>query len=108
MILHDFYNALLTVGIPVSHYEGELDEYPYIVYSEYSTSFKTASGKPYEEKTRVEIIHYTKTEFDPSLESLKKMLLDNNIIFSVATTFDPESKVIQSQIEAVISRRIGG
>lgn len=106
MTLLDLYNTLLKVDIPVSHYEGELDEYPYIVYQEFNTSYDTASGKAYKEKTRVEITHFSKAEFDPSLELLKKKLLENNINFSVATTFDKEAKTIINQFEVVISQDI--
>ena len=106
MILLDLYKALETVGIPVSHYEGELDEYPYIVYQEFSTAYDTASGKVYRERTRVEITHYTKAEFDPTLDNLKGVLLKNDLNFTVATTFDRESKVISNRIEVAITQEM--
>ncbi len=106
MTLLELYNVLLQVNIPVSHYEGDLDEYPYIVYQEFNTSYDNASGKAYKEKTRVDITHFSKTEFDPSLDVLKKTLLNNNINFSVATTFDKDSKVIINQLEVIITQII--
>lgn len=103
MTLLDLYNILLQVGIPVAHNEAELDEYPYIVYQEFNSSYDTASGRAYREKTRVDVTHFSKAEFDPSFDRLKKTLLENNINFTVATTYDKDSKVTHNQIDVVIT-----
>jgi len=106
MTLLDLFKILQAVGIPVSHYEGELDEYPYIVYQEFSTAYDTASGKAYKERTRSEVVHYTKMEFDPTFELLKNVLLKNDLNFIVATTFDRESKVIINRLEVTTMQLI--
>jgi flagellar hook protein FlgE len=106
MTLLDLYNVLLLVGIPVSHYEGELDEYPHIVYQEFNTTYDTASGRAYRKKTRVEITHYTKVEFDPTIDILKGVLLEHDLYFTVATTFNPENEVITNQGEVTITGTI--
>ena len=104
MTLLDLYNILLEVGIPVSHYEIELENYPYILYQELATSYKWASGQTLQENIKVEVVHFTKKEFDPSLERLKQVLLKNKIGFNIAHGYDPEIKDIINQFDLTISR----
>ena len=103
MTLLELYNVLLQVGIPVAHNETELTEYPYIVYQEFNTDYSTASGKAYMEKIKVNICHYTKAEFDPSLELLKEILMNNNMSFNIATSYDRDSKITINQLDVTIA-----
>jgi hypothetical protein len=107
MTLSDFYGLLTSVGIPVAHYEADLEQYPYIIYQEYATSYLLASNNVYTEKTNVEVIHFTLAEFDETFGSLKAVLLQNGLFFNVATTFDQETKVIQNQLELVLTHDVG-
>ena len=104
MTLLDLYNILLEVGIPVSHYEIDSENYPYILYQELTTSYKWASGQVSQENIKVEIVHFTKKEFDPSLERLKQVLHKHKIGFTIAHGYDPEQKDIINQFDLIISR----
>ncbi len=108
MTLSDFRDLLLQVGITVFHYSVELNECPYIVFQEFATTYDFASNKAYTEKTSVEVIHFTKTEFDPTFDLLKKILIENSIFFSVATTFDKDNKIIQNQLDVVLIHDYAG
>jgi hypothetical protein len=104
MSLLELYRILLKVGITVSHYEAELDDYPYVYYKEVATSFKYASGQPVREDVLVEIIHFTQKAFDPSFELLKNQLHKNKLGFAVAHLYDPETKAIANQLEVTITK----
>jgi hypothetical protein len=104
MTLLELRNLLLQAGIPVWHYEAEQEETPFIVYQEFSTSYSYASGEAMRESVRVGIAHYTKKEFDPSLELLKSALLKSKLGFTIATAFEPDAKIIINQFELTIHR----
>jgi len=106
MKLRDFYQLLLKAGIPVAHYETDLEERPYIIYQELSTSYLWVSGATLREDTRVEVVHLSETEFDPSLELLKDVLLKHKLGFTVATAYDPDGKIIVNQLEVTISNEM--
>jgi len=108
MTLSNFRKLLLETGIPVFHYEGELESGPYIVYQEYATTYVFASNKAYTEKTSVSVNHYTKIEFDQSFDLLKKILLNRGIFFSIVTTYDKIDKTIQNQLEVILIEEYGG
>ena len=92
MTLLDLYNILVEVGIPVSHYDVELENYPYIAYQELSTTYKYASGRAIREDIRVDVAHLTKQEFDPTLERLKAVLHKHKIGFTIFHVYDPDPK----------------
>jgi len=104
MTLLEFYNILLETEIPVGHYETELESFPYIIYQELSTTYNYGSGKPIAEKINLEVVHFTKKEFCPSLEKLKNVLHKHKIGFSIATAYDHEAKNIINQFEIAIKR----
>jgi len=106
MTLLDFYHILLEVGITVSHYEAELDEYPYIFYQELVTSEKYLSGQPVREDIKVDVVHFTKKAFDPSLEKLKQVLRNHKIGFTITHGYDPEIKDIINQFDVTITRNL--
>ena len=107
MTLQKFENCLKESGIPVAHYEILQTNPPYIVYQELSTTYKYASGQPVEESTSIEVVHFTKKAFDPSLERLKEVLIKNKIGFTIAHAFNPGEKTIVNQFDLTISKDMG-
>lgn len=108
MTLLEFYKILLEVDIPIGHYETELEKFPYIIYQELSTSYDYASGIAIAEKINLEVVHFTKKEFCPSLEKLKEVLHKHKIGFNIATAYDHEPKNIINQFEITIKKNLGG
>jgi len=107
MTLLEFYNILLEVGIHVGHYEVDIKRSPpYIVYSELNTNYDYASGRPRIEKIRIEVLHISKDEFDPSLANLKNLLHKHKISFDIATEFHYERKNIINSFELTIQSEI--
>jgi len=94
----------MEVGIPVSHYEANLDNFPYIVFQELGTSYSLASGKIWREVIRVGLEHFTKEEWDESLDALKSALLKRKIIFTTVTIWYEDKKVICTPFEFSIVR----
>lgn len=90
----------------MAHYETDLEDYPYMIYHEEKTSYKWASGLTVREDVQVEVAHFTKTEFDPSLERLKRVLLKKKIGFTIETLFNPDNKVILNILAVTISREM--
>lgn len=106
MTLVKFFDLLKQSNIPVWHYEAELEEPPYIVYQELSTTYDNASGRPFEEYIRLEVVHFTKDGLCPSLKRLKDLLFENKIGFSIAHGYDKATKTIINQLEITIRRRL--
>ena len=104
MTLLELYNILLEAGIPVWHNEAKQEETPYVIYQETATSYKWASGATLEEHIKVDVVHFTKEEFDPSLERLKEVLHRAKISFTIAHGFDPEAKITISQFGLTVTR----
>ena len=102
MTLLEFYGILKTVGIPVWHYEAEQEQTPYIVYQELTTKYMYASSKPYREEIKIDLAHITKKGLDPTLERLKEVLIDNNIVFTITHGFDEETKEIGNMFDLTI------
>ena len=102
MKLLDLYNILQKVDIPVYHYETELQAFPYIIYQELSTSYTWASGKVKDELTPVVAVHFSKTEFDPTVEKLKEVLLEHKIGHTINIDYDPATKVIVNEFMMTI------
>jgi len=97
MTLPELETVLKEAGIPVAHYEIVATDYPYIVYQELTTEDRWASGLIYEESIRVEVAHFTKKAFDPSLKLLKDALRKKKIGFVINHGFDSEDKTIINQ-----------
>ena len=104
MTLLKLYEILQEVGIPVWHYEAKQEKIPYIIYQEQTTTGKWASGQIFLEVVNVEVVHFMKKEFDPSLERLKKKLLKNKIGYTIAHGFDEETKNIINHFSIAIDR----
>ncbi len=108
MTLLELYQKISSAGVSIWHYEAAQAKYPYAVYQEYNVSFDYASGKRFREKTRVAITYFSKSEFDETLEKLKTVLLENDLLPDIAITFDREDKTIIYQFEVTLTRNIGG
>ncbi|MCL2215771.1 MAG: hypothetical protein FWB91_01995 [Defluviitaleaceae bacterium] len=104
MTLKDLYNILMEVGITVSHYEANLDTFPYIVFQELGTSYSLASGRIWREVTRVRVEYFTKDEWDKTLDALKIALLRKKINFTTATIWYEDTKVICTSFDFSIAR----
>ena len=108
MTFLELYTKINDAGVPIWHYEAAQENYPYAVYQEYAVTYDNASGRQYREKTRVSIAHFSKDEFDPTLETLKKVLLENSLIPTISITYDKDSKIIVNQFEITIARHMEG
>lgn len=106
MTLHELHGVLSSVGIAVSHYEADLDTFPYITFSELSTSYVFASSRAWREITRVGVDHFTKTEWDKTLDDLKLTLLKHKINFTTATVWYANDKLINTQFNLSITREM--
>ena len=103
MTLQELETVLKEAGIPVAHYEIVKTDPPYIVWQEITTTDKWASGETYEEQIGVEIVHFTKKAFCPSLKRLKDVLRKKKIGFKIAHGFDTEDKIIINQFTVTIT-----
>jgi len=108
MTLLEFSKILQESNIPVGHYAISPTSFPYIVYQELSTTYDYTSGRPRAEKINLEVVHFTKKEFCPSLEKLKSVLHKHKIGFNIATAYDHETKNIINQFELTIKRNLEG
>ena len=108
MTLLELRDVLLQVGIPLGHYETNEKAFPRMTYQELNTFYNNASGQAYRENTRVNIEHFTKTEFDPTLEKLKETLLANKITPTITTLWDETNKVIVNLFDITITRDVRG
>ena len=108
MTLLELYKKIDSAGVPIWHYEAAQQEYPYAVYQEFAITYDTASGRQYREKTRVSITHFSKEEFDTTLEVLKKVLLENGLIPTIDVTYDKDGGIIINHFEVVIARNMKG
>ncbi|MCL1999130.1 MAG: hypothetical protein FWG65_10230 [Turicibacter sp.] len=99
MKILELYEILQGVGVPVFHYMAVESKPTFIVYSEYASRFERASGEIWREIVKVAVTHVSETEFDPTLDDLKRVLLENKIGFEVQTKFDTENKLIVSYFE---------
>lgn len=103
MTLNEFPAFIAKSGAKVFHYEAQQNAYPYIVWQETSTTFINASNEQYTRNVNISLSHFTKTEFDPTLEKLEALLRENKLFYSIVTSFDRVDKAIQNQIEINIS-----
>jgi len=97
MTLQELETILNTAAIPVAHYQTATTTYPHIVYQEISTTAIWASSNAFKEQISVEVSHFTKEPFDPSLAQLKAVLHKNKLGFTISHSFNPENKVILNQ-----------
>ena len=102
MTLKQLHEIIKQVNIPVGHYENFLDSFPYISYMETAGSYSYASGNIRRESIDVVINHLTKEEWDPSLDALKRILVDNKIAFTSNTVWYEDMRVIHTIIQLSI------
>jgi len=104
MTLLELQYILQEVGLPIVHYEARMTKSSYIVYRELGTSYSFASGRAWRETIRVSIDHFTKKEWDETLDKLKLVLLKNKINFSTVTMYYEDEKTIHTQFDLSIAR----
>ena len=103
MTLFKFSKILQKVDIPVGHYATQQEETPYIIYQELATKQMYVSGEAVQEDISIEVVHFTKEEFDPTLERLKQVLRKHKIGFDIVHGYDPEAKNTVNQFTLTIS-----
>jgi len=74
MSLNKIHAALLTVGVPVDHYEAAQRPDKYIVWAEDGTNVFYADGRLAELAWTGTIDYFTKTEDDPNVELIWRAL----------------------------------
>ncbi len=94
MNLHELKNLLLTVGPPVSHYHAHQQPDKYIVWAEYGTDEQVADNEDAEKSFRVQVDYFTKTEFDPNVETIGSLLDTNESKFSYLVDFETDTGYI--------------
>lgn len=104
--MKEFRDILKEAGIPVAHYKTQLTEYPYIIFREYGDTYQHASGNAWRELTGVVVDHYTKTEWDDTVDKLKKALLKRKINFTTVVIWYEDDEVIQTQFDLTIAREM--
>jgi len=106
MTLREFESILKLAKIPVARYGIVTTEYPYIVWQELSTEYKWASGQTFRKDVLVEVVHFTKLPYDPSLHRLENALLKNKFVFRISHGFDPEDKIIINQFTLTVDDEV--
>lgn len=80
MNLVDLQNLLLTIGVPVYHYEAHKEKGNYIVWAEDNQSNAGyADNHMTTQCLQGTIDYFTKTEFDPNFELIQKKLISADI-----------------------------
>lgn len=78
MTLLDLGNALLTVGVPVSHLEAHEQTDKYIVWAEDGQADAIwADGKMQEQSITGTVDYFTRAEFDSNIAKIQKALNDS-------------------------------
>ena len=103
MTLSDLRMILMQAGIPAEHYKARLIQFPYIIYKETAFSYDYAGGREWRKVTRVSVDHFTKTEFDPTLELLERVLLKNKIGFTGVVVWYEADEIVHTNIELSIA-----
>lgn len=79
-------DALLTVGVPVSHYEAAKQEDKYIVWAEEGQGAGlSGDGRMKQQAISGSAVYYTREEYDPNVEAVQKALNDADIAFFLAS-----------------------
>lgn len=74
--------ALLTVGLPVSHYKAHRQEDRYLVWAEEGASSALwCDGRLAEQAIQGTADYFTRTEYDPYVEKIQRALGDAGIAF---------------------------
>lgn len=81
MTLQAFRDLLLTLGVPVHHYEPEQQTDKYIVWHEYGTGGCHGDNVRAVRVRSVQVDLFTREEFDPLADALEALLTDSQIPF---------------------------
>lgn len=92
-------DALLTVGVPVSHYAATKQPDKYIVWSEDSGAETVWADGALQEQTIQGSAHYfTKTEYDANVEKVQQALSDAGISFRMnSVQYEEDTKYIHHE-----------
>lgn len=96
MSLNELKNALLTVGVPVSHYEAVQQLSKYIVWAEDNQAGSVwADGKMQEQTVEGTIDYFTKTENDANVQKIQNALNDGSISWRLnSVQYEDDTKYI--------------
>lgn len=94
MTLLELKDLLLTVGPPVSHYHAHHQPDSYIVWSEYGGHNRTADNSIGERALRVQVDLFTRTEFDPDVETISALLDRDDISCDYHADYEKETSYI--------------
>ncbi len=94
MSLNELKNALLTVGVPVSHYYAVQQPNKYIVWAEYGANDINADNALIERAWRVQVDYFTKTEFDSNADKITELLNCNEIAFEYQVDYEEDTGYI--------------
>jgi len=89
MTLSEFQGLLTAVGPKVYHYASDLQDYPYIAYTEYDEGKLEADNQEQAVYDLVQVDYYTLADGDPVKARIRKLLNENEITF--------EYKIIREQ-----------
>lgn len=89
-------NALLMVGVPVSHYLAHKKPDQYIVWAEDNQPDSVwADGKMQEQTIEGTIDYFTKTENDPNVQKIQNALNDGNVSWRLnSVQYEDDTKFI--------------
>ena len=96
MTLQDFRDILLTIGVPVYHFEGFQEKDSYLVWQEEGQSDAVyADNKMLTQYIEGTLDYFTQVEFDPNFELIQSALNNGQIAWGLTNIdFDVESKYI--------------
>jgi hypothetical protein len=96
MTLDEVKQALLTIGVPVYHYQALQQNCPYLVWQEEGQgSSLFGDGCMQNQSLTGSLVYYTKKEYDPGLDAVQAALNENEIAFYLAGSgYDPDTGVI--------------
>lgn len=96
MQLANIKDALLTVGIPVKHYDGTGTEGNYIVWAEDGQADSVwADGKMTEQAISGTVDYFTKTEYDGIFEEIQSALDSIGLSYRLnSIQYEPDTKYI--------------
>lgn len=99
MQLVDIKNALLTVGVPIKHYDGTGTTGNYIVWSEDGSAGSVwADGKMKEQTITGTVDYFTKTEYDPNFAEIQTALDSIGLSYRLnSIQYEPLTKYIHTE-----------
>ena len=99
MTLLELADILVTVGVPVNHYNAIKKPDKYIVWAEDNQADSLYSDDAMQEQVLQGTIDYfTKTEFDTNFDKIQQALIDNEISFRLnSVQYEDDTKFIHHE-----------